>query len=494
MTLTSLLGNVSRRTWALVAIATATIAIPASLLAWGPSRTTYTMAHPADKVAFNSITDNPVQGDERNFVQIRNVTTNSKFGETTDLVAGNTYEVYVFYHNDAATNLNDKAHNYKGIATDAYIKTDLPASVAAGATGRVNGYVGASNATPKEVWDEAYMKNSTAGAMDINIVSGSAKITNNGAANGKSLSDNIFDGGTPLGYDTLDGKLPGCTQYSGYVTYKFTADQPNFTVSKTVSKHGADDFKETIDAKAGDLVDFLIMYKNTGSTIQDNVIIRDTLPKNLSYVANSTYIANGSTDHKFQLVTNAAANTVTKQGVNIQSYGPGAGGFIKFTAKVAAESALACGTNTLKNIAVVETPNGMKTDDASVKVVKACTPPKQVKVCDTVDRIITTVDESKVDGKRFTTDLTKCLPRDIKACDLQTNKIVTVKETQLDGKRYTTDLSKCETTPVTPETPKTPEEPKELPHTGVSDNVLGLIGLGSLSGAVSAYVASRRRA
>lgn len=588
MALTSLFGKVSKRVWALVAIATATVAMPAVLLAWGPSRPTYTMAHPADHVTFNSITDNPVQGDERNFVQIRNVTTNSKFGETTNLVPGDEYEVYVFYHNDAASNLNDAAHNYKGVATGAYMKAELPASVAAGSQGRVNGYVGASNASPKEVWDEAYMTNNTAGGIDIRIESGSAKITNNGKTNGKTLSDKLFTTGTSLGYDALDGKLPGCTQYSGYVTYKFKADQPNFTVAKTVSAHGANTYGENVSAKAGNLVDFKIQYKNTGTTQQDGVVIRDTLPKNLSYVNGTTYVANSATGNQWKAVS---ADTVAKQGINIGSYAPGAGGFVKFTAKVAAESALACGTNKLTNTAAADTQNGSKSDTASVTVDKTCTPPKQVKACDLDTLKIVTVDETKIDNVHYTLDLTKCTPpKQVKACDLDTLKIVTVDESKIDNVHYTLDLSKCQPKPVQVEAcnldtmkvemvdkskidnvhyttdlskcapkPKTveacnidtgvietvdeskvdnvhyttdltkcqeqvcrisdkttvtinksdfdsneyttdlsacestPETPTELPHTGMSDGILSVIGLGSLVGVSAAYIASRRQ-
>ena len=43
-----------------------------SVFAGGPAnRPTFTSANPADHVVFNAITDNPVYGDERNFVLIR---------------------------------------------------------------------------------------------------------------------------------------------------------------------------------------------------------------------------------------------------------------------------------------------------------------------------------------------------------------------------------------------------------------------------------------
>ena len=512
MTLTSLLGKVSKRAWAATAIVAAVVAIPAGLLAWGPGRPTYTMANPADHVTFNSITDNPVQGDERNFVQIRDVTDNGKFGETVALTPGKEYEVYVFYHNNAASNLNDAAHNYVGVANGAYMRAELPASVSAGATGRVNGYVGATNATPKEVWDEAYMTNGTAGAIDLRIESGSAKITSNGAVNGKTLPDALFTTGTALGYNALDGVLPGCTQYSGYVTYKFKADQPNFTVSKTVSMHGTNQYGENVTAQAGDLVDFKIQYKNTGTTQQDNVVIRDTLPANLSYVAGSTYVSNSATGNQWQAIS---ANTVTAQGVNIGSYAPGAGGFVKFTAQVASSDALACGTTTLTNTAAADTQNGSKSDTASVTVTKICN--TQVKACNLDTKQIQFVDQSKIDNVHYTLDLSKCQPTTVPvtACNLDTFVIETVDASKVDNVHYTTDTSRCQvqvcrlsdktivtinkpdydktayTTDVSQCQPNIPTPP-ELPHTGMTDGLLSVLGLGSLVGVGSAYMASRR--
>ena len=40
-----------------------------SAMAWGPERTTFTMEKPATYPTFNSITNNPTIGDERDFVR-----------------------------------------------------------------------------------------------------------------------------------------------------------------------------------------------------------------------------------------------------------------------------------------------------------------------------------------------------------------------------------------------------------------------------------------
>ncbi len=69
----------------------------------------------------------------------------------------------------------------------------------------------------------------------------------------------------------------------------------------------------------------------------------------------------------------------------------------------------------------------------------------------------------------------------ITVCDTNTNKIITIDRSELDESHMTTDQSKCQT--VTP---------PELPHTGVSDVLSSLFGVGGLVGATGYYIASRR--
>ena len=65
---------------------------------WGPDRTTFTWEDPAPYATFNSITNNPQLGDERNFVRIREVKDGEKFGDEITVEPGKTYEVYIYYH------------------------------------------------------------------------------------------------------------------------------------------------------------------------------------------------------------------------------------------------------------------------------------------------------------------------------------------------------------------------------------------------------------
>lgn len=479
----------------LAAVLSGAILVPAALLAWGPDRPTFTIEKPASYVTFNSITNNPKHGDERNFVQIRNFTDNGKFGENVDLVPGKEYEISVYYHNNAADNLNSAERDYKGIAHNARMKVQMPATVAAGQNARVTGTISADNAKPVSVWDEAYGKNTSNGAVALRYVPNSAKVTSKGAVNGQTLDLNQLAGnGALLGYGKLDGKLPGCFKYAGYVTYRFKVDQPNFELVKQVSQTKKNDWHDSINAKSGDVVDFRIHYKNTGTVTQENVRIRDDLPKGLELVEGSARYYSSKTGGEWKPISDTKALTTT--GVNFGSFvGNGGALYVALQARVVGEDALECGTNRLNNRAVVTTANGTKHDNATVVVEKECKEepkPETVKVCDLDDKTVKTItkDEYEADKDRYTTDLTKCdeveEEGDAVVCDPETGKIITVKESER-GNYLDKDSDKCKEAPVVE------EEVTELPKTGPASVLSGVIGLGALTTASYYYLASRRQ-
>jgi hypothetical protein len=101
---------------------------------------------PATYVTFNSITNNPAHGDERNFMQVRESTaSNETYADSIALNPGKEYVVYMYYHNNAAANYNASG---VGIAHGAFARAEVPAVVKNGSTGtKAVGYVGA---TPNE--------------------------------------------------------------------------------------------------------------------------------------------------------------------------------------------------------------------------------------------------------------------------------------------------------------------------------------------------------
>jgi hypothetical protein len=198
----------TRRKVASIVAGFALVLVPASALAgWGPARPTFTWKAPANYVTFNSITDNPQAGDERAFLDARDAAGTTY---TDKLTVHDNEEVVlrVYYHNNAASNLNLTAKNTT-------VRVALP-KTAATAT-YANGHINASNANPIDVADTVDFVGSDLFTMSYEA--GSAQIWNN-SLHGAQLSDNIVSTGALIGFDKLDGKVPGCAQFSGYVTIK----------------------------------------------------------------------------------------------------------------------------------------------------------------------------------------------------------------------------------------------------------------------------------
>ena len=187
---------------------------------------------------------------------------------------------------------------------------------------------------------------------------------------------------------------------------------------------------------------YKVAYTNTGSTQQDNVTLSDKLPAGVSYVNGSSLIANSKTSGY-----ETTSDGITTTGLNIGSYGPdGGNAFFKFSAKAPAADALKCGVNTLTNTARATTSGGYKESTADITINKECKPPVTIKVC-----------------------------------ELATKKIVTINEADYNTTKYSKNLDDC-----------TPVAPPELPHTGMSENIVAVVGLGALIASIAYYAASRR--
>ena len=365
---------------------------PALVWAWGPARPSFTIEKPADYITFNSITNNPViGGDEKDFVGIREVGSNAKWTNNMKVQNGKEYYVRMYVHNNAASNLNLVAENVVA-------KLNVPTTTAKNVT--VQGQISASNAKPTTVWDEATF--SSDNDFNLAYVAGSALFENNGMGTTKLPDSIVNNTGAKLGYDKLDGKIPGCFQYAGYVTVKVKAqvsqpqEKTNIDLAKTVRNktNGEKSWVETVNAKSGDTVQFQIHAKNTGSAGIQNLVIRDILPKGLNYVAGSTKLYNTSNPKGLKVSDNVIQNS----GINIGSYQPNGDAYVRFDATVSAENSLpVCGENTLTNIAQASDQKIVKNDTASVKVTKKCETPKNpVYKCEALSLNIVRKDEKQI--------------------------------------------------------------------------------------------------
>lgn len=356
-----------------VAGVAAAVVVPVMTGAWGPSkdRKTFTIEKPATYVTFDSITNNPNYGDERNFLRVRD--SDSKYWASTstngwtdtieNMQEGHTYDVKLYVHNNAASNLNLEATNVRAFI-NLPVKEDT-----FGKQFEINGYLTADNADPNKIWDNIVLKSDK--AFHVKVVS--QKYINNiktEAKGGFDIGSEVYDtakgtDGALLGYQQMDGKIPGCFQYSGYVYLKIqpvfqTIPDPNYDLEKTVDK---------TTAKPGDSINYTINVKNTGNVNLNNVKVTDKLPEYYSEAKETIHSQNGST------------GSIVKGGeLTFKKLMVGETATIKISYKIKDADQLECGETKITNKATATTDEDTtegRTDNNEVitTVKKDCTPP-----------------------------------------------------------------------------------------------------------------------
>ena len=378
---------------ALKIVSVATLSVAAGIAAvstvygWGDNaggRPTYSIADInagklGDKIVMNSIKDDDSSlteaerqagittplTDEREFIGIRDAATGNQgknnvwsIGDV-NIEEGKTYIVRMYIHNNNPKGLN-------AVAKDVTAQVDLPNLVSSEA--RITGFINASNATPSRYWDSLNLKSADGRSFYLDYIEGSALFENNVWKNGITLSDSLVtSAGVKLGYDKLDGNLPGCYQYSGVVTFKIKPVFENTSIMKKVRKQGDQEWKESIDAKVGDTVEYQIHYKNLNDSRTTNVVVSDSLPTNMEYVKGTTTL------YRSDIPKGAVYNEdkILTAGVNIGNYAVRGDGYIRFLAKVVDKN-LACGNNRLINWAKASANGFAIQDNADVYVNKVC--------------------------------------------------------------------------------------------------------------------------
>ncbi|MBR3055699.1 DUF11 domain-containing protein [Candidatus Saccharibacteria bacterium] len=337
---------------------------PAMVSAWGDSnngRANYTIAEInegklGDTITFNSISDGKI-GNEKNFVgaKVAGANVDTWNADTINVKDGETYTIRLYVHNNSPKGT-------EAVAEGVRANFSLPTTVAKSHT--IIGYLNSTNANPGTYWDEVTLNSDS--DFYLEYVDGSAKYTN--AKMGTvSLPNEVITSGATLGYDSLNGKIPGCFEYSGVVTIDVKVhNSVAAKLQKFVRLKGTKEWGEVVEAKVGDEVEYRIEYKNLLAEEVKDVMIRDILPNNVEYVQNSTYFYKAGLSDWVLL----DQNTLTTTGINVGSYLPNGDAYVRFTGKVVDKS-LSCGSNQLVNWANVTVRNSeVYKDDASVMVTK----------------------------------------------------------------------------------------------------------------------------
>ena len=347
---------------------------PAS--AWGPeNRPTYTNDSPASYATFNSITNNAAVGDERNFVRVGEVGSDAPYTDEIEIVPGKEYEVYIYYHNNAASNTNSTGY---GMATNTRISSGYPFKLNPGDRGMVSGIISWSYVNPADdkvyegsVWDEAYL---TTKYNDVKLryKTGSAIIHNGGKANGSVLASSLFtDDGALIGYNKMGGTIPGCAEYSGYITYTLIAEKTDAAIEKHVSLDG-ENWSKSVNAKPGDIVTYKVVFNNNGNTTMTNVIFKDTHDAGLNlYSGSTTVYDNANVDGK------KIDDIIDLSGYNVGDITAGSMVQIIYQMRIGTDTAF-CG-KTLQNVIEAKfNSDGSIQDSTTVTVSCDETPPDDI--------------------------------------------------------------------------------------------------------------------
>lgn len=292
-------------------------------------------------------------------------------GSKIAAVDGRTYIVRLYVHNN---NPNGEAAIAKDTKVRFYIFNDSSDEL------DVDGWLYSSNANPQVYSDIVTFVSNDGTAFHLEYVPGSALLENGGFASGDGiwLPDSITNQGnetnkvedewTLIGYNGLDGMIPGCYEYVCCVAVqvKVVYDR-EFTVETRVRLAEDRDrtWKDTVEAQVGDRVEFQITYTNTSDLVQSIVKVKDKLPQNLLYVANSTKLITENNPDGIMIPDNVQENIA--EAIDIGSYNPNENAKIVFSAEVVDDN-LDEGRNSLKNHAEVDIGTKVIFDCAEVIV------------------------------------------------------------------------------------------------------------------------------
>jgi uncharacterized repeat protein (TIGR01451 family) len=366
----------------------------AAQAAFGPDRPTYTMAVPADHVTFNSITDNngknangQLIGDERAFMKGAKPGANAFTDPVTGVVDGEEVTVEMYVHNNAASNLNLKSEN-------ATVRVALPTG--SKQTQTLTGYVSATNATPQTVSDTLDITGVNNGFMELAYVPGSASYKSNKGV--FPLSDSIVTTGTKIGYDSMNGVIPGCAEFSGWVTMRVKVNMPHYVIQKSARLAGDSDtmWRQSVNAKLTDTVEWRIEVVNNGSTTLDNIVVLDELPPYMTVNNGSVKLVNANYPKTapFQEPDTAIQqkNGLYYVHVDIGSYMPNSNAFLYFSTNTVADPKISCDNQKLTNKAYA-TPKGYGTISSYAYVIivndNPCEKPSTpIYTCDALNLVV----------------------------------------------------------------------------------------------------------
>ena len=335
-----------------------------------------------DKIVFNSIGDESLIGTgnvtyEKNFVAARidngrNLGESNIWSDRITAEEGKTYYIRLYVHNNSP-----KA--YDAISEDTRVRFDIPPVAAKNIV--VKGLITSANAEPSWYSDTVVFQADRPFYIAYDL--GSAFLENNGfSPDGKSLSDDIINEPTLIGYDKLDGSIPGCYQYSAYITIRV---KPVFVDNGNVSL--VNDSPSLIDPKdvffvdmkvwdgekwvyelpndvtVGDRLFYMLTYINKTNRLSDNIQVKISHHDCLRIIDDTTELCRLDVDKQ------TMKNGIDVEGLKIGTYKPDESVSIIFQAEVI-DNALPDNGRSLYCTGQIQDGNTILSDRVNVKAVK----------------------------------------------------------------------------------------------------------------------------
>lgn len=268
----------------------------------------YTMDDDIKRPLFNSVTNHPTLGDEREFIHIR------KGGEKEwkremEIEAGGQYEVEVFFRNDGNPEYNSSKYDHNTVAVHTRMAIDIPAFVSRSVA--LTACI-MWNPLNQKCIDSIVLRPRDGKSKKIHYVIGQAKIYSKWKANESILPTSLFSfNGTWLGLNELQGVIPAGDEYSGHIKFYIDVERALEDEGVEIICQGSVDGKNweenSIRVKAGSFITLKTTINNISTEnlagalffeqIPDNCVLRDsaTLFTNVhpsGYRFNATHLLN----------------------------------------------------------------------------------------------------------------------------------------------------------------------------------------------------------
>ena len=238
----------------------------------------------------------------------------------------------------------------------------------------------------ENVWLKAEIENA-----ELEYIPGSTLLYNTNAKEGKTIEDSILGEGVNIGSYNVNGDAylrfrckiiaAGRKEYGGNIKVSgnvfdgmdYQADWASiYTKNSAIQINQTAKLKDSegqrvrsLDAKAGDIIEFCIEYTNESLEDADNVVVSISLPNNMEYVPGSTKLIN----KKFLDVASTKDDTITTDGINIGNYESGEKALVKYFA-VIVDNDLSEGINQLITMTKISAGGVANLDYADVNVIK----------------------------------------------------------------------------------------------------------------------------